>query len=99
MITDKYIARQKAQDQVKNLELQIADLQSATLDAEAAAEKIERQRRALEADLQVCSLSFLSLTFVLLPFLQVFPLTLCVGCAREAGRRAKGSREVPEAIG
>ena len=39
---------------MKNLELQIADLQSATQDAEAAAEKIERQRRALEADLQVC---------------------------------------------
>jgi hypothetical protein len=41
------------------MELQIADLQSATQDAEAAAEKIERQRRALEADLQVCFSCFI----------------------------------------
>lgn len=48
-----FSARAKLQEQVKNLELQIVDLQSATQDAEAAAEKIERQRRSVESDLQV----------------------------------------------
>jgi t-SNARE complex subunit (syntaxin) len=54
------------------LELQINDLQSTTQDAEAAAEKIERQRRAIEADLQVfCVLCFV-FCFVLFCFVVLF---------------------------
>jgi DNA repair exonuclease SbcCD ATPase subunit len=47
------IARGKAQEQIKNLEAQLNELQVAEREAEAAVDRIERTKKSLESDLHV----------------------------------------------